>query len=160
MEHPRIYVQFSRFHVYEPFCYIKEVGSWAFQFHCARCYNLLLTGSIQIPLTGAEILHMPYWTQSRYKKIFQFKFWKSFVGTIFWSEGYFSQKVWNTTVWTIWQFLHHQINHQYFFLINKYFTYIIYDTRNWGLGLTQMLHSSNLLVIFFQIELWFFKRST
>jgi hypothetical protein len=29
---------------------IKEVGSWAFQFHCAGCHNLLLTGSIPIPL--------------------------------------------------------------------------------------------------------------
>jgi hypothetical protein len=30
--------------------FLKEVGFWAFQFHCAGCYNWLLTGSILIPL--------------------------------------------------------------------------------------------------------------
>jgi hypothetical protein len=30
--------------------YLKEVGSWAFQFYCAGCHNLLLNGSIPIPL--------------------------------------------------------------------------------------------------------------
>jgi hypothetical protein len=31
---------------------------------------------------------------------------------------------------TISQFLHHERNHQYFFLITKYFTYSIYDTSS------------------------------
>jgi hypothetical protein len=31
-------------------CVVKEVGSWALQFHCAGCHNLTLNGSIPIPL--------------------------------------------------------------------------------------------------------------
>jgi hypothetical protein len=46
-------------------CYIKEVGSCAFQFHCAGCYNLVLTGSRPIPLV--QTYCTSYWTQSRYK---------------------------------------------------------------------------------------------
>jgi hypothetical protein len=57
------------------------------------------------------------------------------------------------------KFLHHQRNHQKHFLINKYFTYIIYDTSSRDLKLTQMLHFTNLLDIFFQVELRFIKKS-
>jgi hypothetical protein len=63
-------------------CWFKKVGSWAFQFHYIGCYNLLLTGLIPTPLVQTYCTF--YWTQSKNKKMCQFKFWKGFVGTIFW----------------------------------------------------------------------------
>jgi hypothetical protein len=137
---------------------LKEVGSWAFQFHCTGCYKLLLTGStIPIPLVQAHVLlnsvPIP-------KKCASWNFERVLLGLHFGVEGYFSQNVRNLNDFTV---SASSKKSSIFFLINKYFTYIIYDTSSWGLELTQMLHSTNLLIytcIFFQIELRFFKKST
>jgi hypothetical protein len=87
----------------------------------------------------------------------KFKILKGFVGTVFWAEGYFSQKVRNLRDFTV---SASSKKLSIFSLINKYFIHIIYDTSSWGLELTQMLHSANALDRFFQIELRFIKKST
>jgi hypothetical protein len=133
----------------------KEVGSWAFQFHSAGCHNLLLNGSIPIPLVQTYCTCLTKLNPGS-KKCASSNFNRVLYGLYFGAEGYFSQKVRNLRDFTV---SASSKKLSIFFLINKYFTYIVYDTSSWGLKLTQMLHSTNLLDIFFQVELWFIKKS-
>jgi hypothetical protein len=99
---------------------------------------------------GADILHMPYWTQSTYKVMCQFKFWKGFVRTIFWGGRFLLPKVRNLENFTV----SVSSKKSSIFLLIKIFQ--CYDTSSWGLELIQMSHYTNFVNVFFQIELQFF----
>jgi hypothetical protein len=76
------------------YCCVQEVGSWAFQFHCAGCHNLLSTGSIPIPLVQTYCTCFTKLNPGT-KKCASSNFQRVFIGTMVWSRGYFSQKVQN-----------------------------------------------------------------
>jgi hypothetical protein len=108
-----------------------------------------LAGSIPIPLV-LTYCKCPTELNPGTKKCTSSNFERVLWGLYFGTEGYFRQKVRNLkdlTVSASWK------KSSIFSRINKYFTYIIYDTSSWGLGLTHMLHSTNLLDIYFQMKL-------
>jgi hypothetical protein len=107
---------------------------WGFQFHCTGWYNLLFTGSILIPQAQTYCTCLTELIPGT-KKMCQFKFWKGFVGTNILGRNVTLAKKFK--IWTI-----SVSASSIFFLLNKYFNYVIYDTSSWGLELTQMLHST------------------
>jgi hypothetical protein len=105
---------------------IKDVGSWDFQFHCAGCHNLLSSGSIPIPLVQTYCTCRTK-LNSGTKKCASSNFERLLWGLYFGAEGYFCQKVRNLKDFSF-CIIKEIIN--IFSLINKYFTYIIYDTSS------------------------------
>jgi hypothetical protein len=126
---------------------LKEVGSWSFKFHCAGCYNLLLTGLIPIPLVQTYCTCLTELNPGT--KDVPVQILKGFCRDyILGAEGYFSQKVRNINDFTV---SASSKKSSIFFLIKKYFTYIIYDTSSWDLELTKCCILLIHCIYFFQI---------
>jgi hypothetical protein len=91
--------------------YIKDFGSLPFHFHCAGCYNLLLSSTIPIP--PVQTYSTCHTELNPGKTNVPVQILKGFCRDYILGRKVISAKKFE--IWTISQFQHHQRNHQYFF---------------------------------------------
>jgi hypothetical protein len=89
--------------------------------------NVLITGSIPITLAQTYCKYLVLNSIQVQKKCSNLNFERGLLGLYFGAEDYFSQRVQNLNDFTV---SASSKKSAIFFLIHKYFTYIIYDTSS------------------------------